>query len=193
MKNDKQLLRKLKCGDKKAFEAIYHHYADRVFSLVKSFHISTEDAQEIVQDVFLKIWEKRADIKENQSFKAYLLVIAKNMLLNKLKRKTYEVTFKHYIKKFSKNFDNSTEDYIIYDDLVAHANHLIDQMPNNRKHILLLKREQGLTNKEISEQLNISKRTVDNNLYKANKTLKSFLSKDVMLFIAIMGLSFYFK
>ncbi len=189
MKNELPLLQNLKCGDKKSFEVIYQHYADKVFFVAKSFHINNEDAKEIVQDVFLKVWEKRADIKEGQSFKAYLITIAKNMLLNKLKKKTHEATFKHYLKKFSDNFENTTENYIIYSDLESYANGFIESMPNKRKQILLLKREKGLSNKEIAMQLNISKRTVDNNLYKANKALKELISKDVVLLAAIMNLT----
>lgn len=190
MKNEHTLLLNLKCGDKKAFEIIYQHYADKVFYVAKSFHINSEDAKEIVQDVFLKVWEKRADIKEGQSFKAYLITIAKNMLLNKLKKKTHEATFKHYLKKFSNNFEDTTENYIIYSDLESYANNFIENMPNNRKQILLLKREKGLTNKEIAMQLNISKRTVDNNLYKANKALKELITKDVAFLVTVLGLTY---
>lgn len=176
----------LQSGSQAAFSSIFEKYSDNVYFTAKYFNLSDSDAKEIVQDVFLKLWEKRSDLKNGTSIKSYLVTIAKNMIINRLKRKAHEVTCMHYLKKYKNHFENTTEDYIIYSDLENHTESFIDSMPDQRKQILMLKRKEGLSSKEIAEKLGVSKRTVENNIYKADKQLKTYLKKSLQSFLIVL-------
>lgn len=139
--------------------------------------LSHEDAEGIVQDLFIIIWEKRKALRFELSFKAYLYTIAKRLVIKKVRRNAQQ---KGYLTALM----NSTIDY--YEDVtdVGHdQNELlqklkaqINNLPATRKEIFLLSKETGLTNDEIALQLNISKRTVENHLYRATKSLRKFLT-----------------
>ena len=134
--------------------------------------LSHEDAEGLIQDVFITIWEKRAYIKEELHFKSYLYTITKRLTIKRIRRLVLENQFQSDSENTSKEVNHETEDYIIFSDLMEHANVSIDKLPSERKQIFMLSKQHGLSNQEISEKLKISKRTVENQLYKANKTLR---------------------
>lgn len=131
-----------------------------------------EDAENLVQEVFLTIWEKRGEIKEEYNFQSYLYTITKRLTIKELRKQALERQFQIYSNTFLDEVSHQSEESIIFSDLVSEAYESINKLPSERKEIFLLSKEEGLSNQEIADKLQISKRTVENQLYRATKTLR---------------------
>lgn len=172
---EKELILLLKRGCNKAFRALFSNYHKKIYNLSRNMGLLHEDAEGIVQDVFLQIWENREKLNENFSFNALLFTITKRIIFKKIRKKIYAAAYKNYITHVHKNLNNNTEDEIIYSDLNKYVQNGINQLAPIRKEIFTLSKQQGLTNDGIAQKLNISKRTVENHLYRAIKQIKKFL------------------
>jgi RNA polymerase sigma-70 factor (ECF subfamily) len=172
LSDEQKTILALKKGKSWAFKSIFNEYHLKLYHFTKKMGLSHEDAEGVVQDVFITIWEKRTYIKEELHFKSYLYTITKRLTIKRIRRLVLENQFQVDTKISTKNITHQTEDYIIFSDLMEHASDSIDKLPAERKQIFMLSKQQELSNQEISEKLNISKRTVENQLYRANKTLR---------------------
>ena len=180
------VISRLNNGDRIAFNELFDSYGIKLFNFSLKYTHNKEDAEEIVQETFLKIWENRKEIREDLSFNAYIIKIARNLIFNKAKRRVREHAMKKYYAGFSQ-IDNSTENEIIYSDLNKFENKLIDTLPERRKEILMLKKS-GYTNNQIAEKLNISKSTVENSINKALKYLQNYFKNNELLVVALLSI-----
>lgn len=167
----------LKKGNQDAFQKIFEEYSKRIFVFAKGYLKSNEEAEEVVQEVFVKIWNVRASINTELSFKSYLFKISYNYIRELFLKKNLENAYKHEILDFAVDFDNRTEERLDYNSLLELVETLIDKLPPRQKEIILLKKKQGLPVKEIASVLNISHRTVEKHLSEALKSLKLELSE----------------
>lgn len=182
------LISGIKKGNQSDFKRLYDAYSTKIFKVSKQFGLRDEDAKEIVQEVFLRVWVKRARLQPNLSLHAYLLTITKNLLIKRYRKNTYELIYKRYLKVGNHFFSNNTEDDIIYSDLTNLTQGYIDELPLQQREIFLLSRKSNLSNKEIAEKLKISLRTVENQLYRATKKIKKQLQdEDVLFILALIG------
>lgn len=172
---DKKLLRKLKSGDKKAFETIYVKYSRILGFFLMGYLKSVDEIEEIIQEVFLKVWENKHSIDPRHNFKNYLFKISKHVFLNKLRRKAVEENYRSsFVANFSEE-DNSTEDSIIFSDYEDFYIKAVNNLPPKRKDIFLLSRKQGLTYEEIAKAMNISQKTVEKQMSEALRYLRAQL------------------
>ena len=159
-------------GDIFCFDAIYLEYNKKIYSFALSFLKNKEDSEGIVQEVFLTLWRKRAEIKMDQDIGAYLFTITYNTIRKHFRKLARE---RKHLKEFSINTiteDDSTSSRIEYSNLLEIAESAIEQLPSRQKTIYHLSMRDGLNNKEIAEKLKISTRTVENHLYRAKSQLK---------------------
>ena len=163
-----ELIRAFKKGDTKAFEKLFQKYHKKLYAFL--FHLlhSKEDAEEIVQETFIKIWEKREDFIEGYSFDSFLFTVAKNAFLNLNRKKVNRRVFEDHPDFLEETSRGETDGYIIFQETREIINTVINGLPPKRKEIFLLRRIEGLTRKEIAEKLGISVITVDNQLTKAS-------------------------
>ena len=176
MKNDlDEIVSRLNNGDKKAFGMLFLMYADKLAKFSKAFYTDDSDAEEIVQEVFLKIWVKRKEIKDPKTFNSYIYTIAKNLIYNNLKRKVYRTRYYSYLKSSFSFHTNPVEESLKLKELENAIRQIIKDLPSKRKEIFLLSRNEGLSNKEIAKKLNISLRTVETHIYLALKHIKKIL------------------
>ena len=173
------LVKKLKIGIPSAFDGLFELYATKVYRFAFSFLKSREDSEGVVQDTFLKIWEKRQTIDLNQSFKSWLFTIAYNNVMTKFREKLKEKKYREYIlTSASEHYDQ--EQVLLSDDLLDQVLKIVDKLPQRRKQIFLLRKEKNLTYKAISEKLGISLKTVENNINQSIKFIKSHIGTDVL-------------
>ncbi len=165
----------LKCGSRQAFNHLYELYADKVYFVSCRMHMQQEDAQEIVQEVFLTLWEQRASLNENLSLNAYLLTITRNKILTYQRKKAAQLFREISWQKNQPACSKNTEDGLLFKDMENHTLRFIENLSPRKKEIFLLSRRKGLSNDEIADHLNLSKRTVENNLYQAEKAIYQFL------------------
>lgn len=180
-KEERLLVLQLKEGNQASFKKLYGTYAPVLYGFSRKYLQSQEDAEEIVQEVFLRIWEKKDNIDENQSFSSYIIQAAKHRIFNGFRKKVNQqayLDFLIYADSPSKNF---TEQEVDYQDVKQKAEQAIESMPPKRQEIFRMSRELGLKNKEIAEKLQISIKTVENQMGQALKYLRDELSDYQML------------
>jgi RNA polymerase sigma-70 factor (ECF subfamily) len=181
-----RLLKELKKGDHAAFEEIFERYSKPLFQFSLSYLKSKEAAEDIVQEVFLKIWNNRQEIKTDTSFQSYLFTIALNAVrkyFNKLSRANelkHDILFDFSGKK--PEFDDRSD----YQFLLGKLDELISQMPEKRREVFIKKKIEEKSLKEISEELNITTKTVEYHITEAMKFLKEEFEK-----LQIQGLIFF--
>lgn len=175
--HDTIVVQGLKNSDFNSFDLLYKKYVKRLYCFALGYLKSHGDAEEMVQEVFLKVWEKRHTLDETRSFNSYLFTITKNSILNHFRKKANEESYVGYLKQNVKSMHTGTEENIIYSDLEMHLKNIINKLPDKRKEIFILSRELGYSNEKIAEVLNISKKTVENQITNALKYIQEHLTK----------------
>jgi RNA polymerase sigma-70 factor (family 1) len=168
---EQELIRLVKENDAKAFEKLYYKYVPRLSSFINYYFGKSISHEETIQDAFLKIWEKRTLLDESKSFNAYLIEIAKNLVYNNFRDKLQEEKYRqsHNARATSVN---DIEEYINHKELQEQIEKGMDGLPPMQKEIFIMSRQEGLSHDEIAQRLDISKRTVEHQIYRTLKTLK---------------------
>lgn len=189
VKSNTELVKLLKKGDMAAFDAIYNKYCHKLHEFVLMFLKQEEDAEEIVQEVFIKIWESGGKIDVYASFESFLFTIAYNATMSLLRKRVSETKSREYLKSLQQI--NSAEQVIgeiQFKELDNKVQSLLQQLTPRQKEIYLLSREDGLTHKEIAQKLNISESTVNNHLVTTIKYLKSHIDSSLAVNILFLCL-----
>lgn len=174
--DDKLLVIKLKQGDVLSFDDIFEKYHKKVYYFALSYLKNKEEAEDVVQEVFMNIWKYREQINEYYIFSKYLFKITYNSTC-KIFRK--QASDKRHLEEILKNMsveDDSTKIDIEFNNLVETTNHLINKLPFRQKNILMLSIKEQLSTEQIAEKLNISKKTVENHLAMARSSLRKSLA-----------------
>jgi|SRR5690606_13636329 len=171
---DRFLLMQLAKGNSWALESLMRRYESRIYRFVLKLLKSAELAEEITQDIFITLWESRAELENIDSLSAWLFTVSRNRAFNALK----DIAARHlreekYAMMAASEVDGEQE--ILYRDLQQAMAGFVDALPPKRKEIFRLKTEQGLTTEEISQQLNISPHTVKNQLSQSYLTLRRLM------------------
>ena len=178
---ERQLVIQLKDGNQASYKVLYDKYAPMLFAFSRKYLQTQEDAEEIVQEVFLRIWEKKENIDEYQSFSSYVIQAAKYRIYNGFRKKVNEQAYLDFLMYADDSSRNFTELDVNYHAVKKKAESAITAMPPKRQEIFRLSREDGLKNREIAERLQISIKTVENQMGLALKFLKDELSEYQML------------
>ncbi|MDD2306888.1 MAG: RNA polymerase sigma-70 factor [Prolixibacteraceae bacterium] len=187
VRDDKEYVECLKKDDFIAFDALFHKYSVNLYAFALSITRDSFAAEEVTQLVFLKVWEKREQIKEHLSFKSFLFSVAYHETISWLRKEKSEKMRIGEFVRMSGFQTSETENTVEFRNIESLANGLIQEMPEKRKEIFRLSREQGFSNKEIAEKLGISIKTVENQMTSALKYLREKLGKH-----DVLGLLFYF-
>ncbi|MDX9881781.1 MAG: RNA polymerase sigma-70 factor [Prolixibacteraceae bacterium] len=175
---DYRTVKNLREGDVKAFDDLFKKYSPRLYNFSVKYLKSDEEAEEVVQEVFLYIWEKRDGLKPDSSFNAYLFTIAHNIIKKHFIKKSRENTFKDaLIYEFLKQ-ENNLDQLIDYKFLLEKVESIIDVLPVRRKEIFIRRKYDGLPVRQIADELSISPNTVENQLATAQKQILSELKKE---------------
>ena len=162
----------LQSGDQRAYENLYSLFAPKILKTCMKMYLCQEDAEEVVQEVFLKVWEKREGLDDTLSFNAYLLAIMRSLIFKRSRKQALATAYQKYNIQFFIKGENSTEETILFEEIKTFSAKAIDALPKGQQEVFSLKYTEHLTSDEIAERLQLSKRTVENQLYKATKKLK---------------------
>lgn len=165
------------------FKQHYEALCSFVFGMVKDYDTS----EEIVQELFVNFWEKRNDIPDNVSIKAYLYRAARNRVLNQIKHIKIKEDFKLFNQEEMSNAEQNTDNQLETSELQKIIAQALNKLPPERKKIFLMSREEGLKYKEIADELNISIKTVENQMGKALSTLRNELSDYLPAIIIVIS------
>lgn len=185
MDKESQHICHLKQGNIHSFEYLYNLWSGKLYNFV--MRISKGDsylAEEIVQSVFVRIWENRQTLDPEKSFGAYLCTIAKNQLVNVYRHRMLEQLYQEKIKT-TIPVENTTEKEVDYHLLEEYIDSLIEQLPSARRKIFVLSRRNMLTNKEIATELNLSENTVESQLTKAISFMRNRINQHYGLSVSL--------
>lgn len=171
-------VKNLKQGDVKAFDDLYNKYAARLYNFSLKYLKSVEEAEEVVQEVFLYIWDKRDGLKPDNSFNAYVFTIAYNIIRKYFNKKSRENAYKDDLIYTFLQLENNLDKIIDYKFLLEKVELIINALPARRKEIFIKRKYDGLSVKQIAEELEISPNTVENQLASAQKQILNELQKE---------------
>ncbi len=185
--SDKELVIRLQKGNVDAFERLYENYSLRLYHFGMKYLKSDIEAEGLVQNVFAKVWEKRSSLKEELSFKSYIFTIAFNFIRKVFIKKSQ---LREYLQsgKGSDDIDIDTINQIEYQSLADYLNTIVIQLPKRRREVFIKSRIEDLSVKEIAKQMNISPKTVENQLASAIQFVRdNWQSKNLsaILFLAL--------
>jgi RNA polymerase sigma-70 factor (family 1) len=186
IENEALLVRNLSKGNLLAFNSLYKGYSGRLYRFALGYLKSEDEAEELVQEVFTIIWERHKALKEELSFKAFLFTIAFNIIRKHFRTKAY---LSEYFKTgINDNLDTGTSQKINYDSLYQFIIELVNKLPEKRKEIFIKSRFEGRSIREIADELNISHKTVENQLSNALKFIRTNLNREnipILLFFVL--------
>lgn len=184
---EQELIVLLRNNSPVAFQQLFDLYSQKLYHFSFSYLKSDSESEEIVQEVFLKIWEKRASLKTGKSFKSYLFTIAFNAIRKNFNKKMKEDKYKHELFEWITEEKPELESCIEFEALIQKLDLLIERLPEKRKEIFLRRKKEGKSISEIADEMGISPKTVKNQITEAmNYLKKSFDENDVS------SLLFYF-
>jgi len=183
---DKDLISRFKSGDMAAFKKIYDSFSKPLYRFALSYMKDSFEAEEIVQDVFLKLWEKRDEIDEQKSFKSYLYRITVNKIFNELKHRVVKRKYDQHLLNIDQVSEETPESSLQFQELNNKLEHILSKLPEQQRNIFIMSRWQGLSNAEIAQNLSLSARTVENQIYRAAKFIKLHLSNDYPIVILVI-------
>lgn len=176
---DQELVALLTKGDEQGFEHLYNRYWDRLLHFAYQKTGDRVEAENVVQDVFVSLWNRRETLNIKADISHYLVVSVKYRVIRIFEQqRTQRLNEQQSLSTFDV-LDNSTQEYLEFDELKQRLEKLICELPEKPALIFRLSREEGLSHKEIADQLNISERAVNDSLVKTKKSLsvnlRSFL------------------
>lgn len=168
-----------------------------MFTLGKRMTGSNQVAEDIVQEVFLKIWKKRKDLRLVSHFDKYLLRMVYNEILNLIQRKTKESQILNEISSYQQNINYEDVANTEYESKYLALKNAIEDLPTRQKLVFILSKEKGLKQEEIANELNISLKTVKSHMTQALNTLRLKFIQNKMsnidIIIVVLYLSFYLQ
>ncbi len=180
--SDQELVKEIKAGNMLAFDALYKKYCISLYKFVFSIIKSSDEAENIIQEVFLNLWLNRNNILKEESVKYYIFTIAYNSTISIIRKKIKESQFIEDLKNIQIHTQVSVESEIEYNELNEKLNEIINELPERQKEVFLLHKSEGLKYSEIAEKLNISVNTVENHMSRALKTIREKLGLLFFLF-----------
>lgn len=177
MENEQELVRALISGSKDAFTKLYVSYKGRLMYFCNRFLKDKEKSEDVIQDIFIQIWESRDKLNPELSFSGYVHTLSQNRILNILRQFDVHSRFVQGSIKKQITSTTGTEDAIIEKDLARILKEATENLSPKQKEVFRLSRIQGLTYKEIAELLQISVPTVQEHASLALKKIKEYLSQ----------------
>jgi RNA polymerase sigma-70 factor (ECF subfamily) len=181
-----RLIQALKAGSHKAFDGIYEMYAKRLYAYSLQFTKSSEDAEEIVQDVFVKLWTNREKIKQEDTLRSLLFIMTKRHLINAFHSKINEPVYEDFVDYKNELFVSDTGQNLEYEEFVQKLEKAIQQLPSTQQKVVNLSKIDQLSNKEIAERLSLSEQTIKNQLSIALKELRKTLVCSIWILYSLL-------
>ncbi|MFD2555251.1 RNA polymerase sigma factor [Sphingobacterium tabacisoli] len=183
-KNREELMifKELSLGSEKAFSVIYTHYSPKIFTFVDRILGFPDITDDLVQDIFIDLWQKRDYLKDIENPKAYLFRMASNKVLDYQKRLTTRKPILDFVISQQATMGSWSEERVLYKETLILLGQALNTLSPQKKVIYELSRNEGLSHDEIAEKLNIAKSTVANQLVSALKQIRHYLEKHMDFF-----------
>lgn len=189
--DDAQAARELKDGNIEALGYFYHLYHRQLYQFLFVYSRDHDLAEEMVQNTFVKVWEKRQQINTSQSARNWIYTMARHLQIDALRKTKYQER-EWNSRMFVSEEDHSTSDQLVYADYQRMVSAVLLKLPARNQQIFGLSRSSQLSNREIAAELNISVKAVEKQLSKTLQFLRTFLKAQQLLTFFIL-LNFFFQ
>jgi len=192
--SEKELLIRVAQSDEEAFTLLFHNFRGKLYSFILRLSGSPEIAEDAVQDVFLKLWTNRSSLTTVQHFSPYLFRMARNHVLNGLKRVAHESTIISFLSRQENKLTSDPEEKLREKEIREKLQDAVGQLAPQQRLVYTLSRVDGLSQEEIAEKLEISLSTVRNHLMQALKNIRKQLATTYphssIYFLVVIGTLF---
>ncbi len=178
-KTDRKIFYEIKKGNLVTFEKLFRKYYANLCNYAGKYLKDINKAEEVVQELFFKLWEKRDILDINVSLKSYLYRAVYNGCLQYLNHRAIEIKYENYYRKQDKVFDTDASEYINMQEINEIIDETLNSLPERCRNIFLLNRYDGLKYREIAKKLDLSIKTVEANMGKALKLFRKNLKNYV--------------
>jgi RNA polymerase sigma-70 factor (family 1) len=185
---DHHLVMLLQKGNVAAFDSLFEVYSQKLFGFALKYFKNETEAEELVQDVFVKVWENRQTLKSELSFKSYLFTIALNQIRKYFNKKATSLRYLESLQNDPELIESHAIQEDDYELTLRQINLIIEQMPPRRREIFTKSKLEGKNSKEIASELNISAGTVDNQVSEALRFIRTRLKSEnlALLLFAVL-------
>lgn len=188
--SEKELLQQMLAGDENGFVGLYEIYNRSIYNFILKYVSSIPLAEDLTQEVFIKIWENRSGLAAVQSFKAYLFITARNHTINSLKSVfRSEAAIGNLLSGFIQ-LRNSTEEDLLHKDYLLFLKKALNELPARSREIFKLCREEEKSYEEVARSLNISRNAVKNHMVHSMKVLSTSIKKEFGISLSLLIILF---
>jgi RNA polymerase sigma-70 factor (ECF subfamily) len=176
--NQEKVLAALINDSQTALAELFDHYYPRLYNFSKAFLKFDDGIDDILQEVFLKVWRSRKDIKSSITFKSYIFTITQHLLINELRSRLNNQKMRDRLAKIVIAEEYLSFQQVDYDELKRRIDQAVEVLPEKQKEIFKKSRIEGLSHKEIANELGVTTKTVEYHIGQAIRFLKERLSRD---------------
>jgi RNA polymerase sigma-70 factor (ECF subfamily) len=184
--NEHDELRSIAAGDEAAFARLFNHYRNKIYSIGLKLSRSVIVAEEIVQDVFVKIWVKRQALQEINDFESYLFIVVRNEVYQVLQRMARQRRHLYQAGKQIDTVHNDTEQTVYSREYISLLQQAISRLPPQQKLVYEMMKEQGLKREEVASRLRLNPETVKTHLAQATRNIRAFCHAHMDLYILLL-------
>ncbi|ERJ59370.1 RNA polymerase sigma factor [Sphingobacterium paucimobilis] len=184
---EKDFIEHLAKGANQAFQMLFEKYWSHVFSTVKKLVKSPELAEDIAQEIFVKVWHRREELSTISNIEAYLYTVSKNTTLDALRKKVLITENIDQLIHYFKDQALTPQQRLEYQELQQNIQQAIDTLPEKVKEVFVLSRFEGLSHEEISEKLNISITSSKTYIVRALKLIRAYMATNTDLPLLVMA------
>ena len=173
--NLEEVLLKLSNDDRYALEDLFNYYYPRLYNFSKAFLKLEDGIDDILQEVFVKIWQNRKNIRQSETFNSFIFTITRNLLLNELRSMLNDRKIKEKILERSVAEEYLLGEHLDFNELKTKIDELVMELPEKQRRVFVMSRVEGLGQKEIAMKLEISEKTVEYHISQSIKFIKGKL------------------
>lgn len=188
---ERLLLQQIADGREEAFAALVQKYWNNVYAQALTYLKSSHHAQDLVQDLFVKVWEKRATLPKVERFDAFLFIMARNAIISALRKKLAEPLSTDVIDVYQEH-SRMPDQMLSFKQLQQHFKTAIDLLPQQQKTAFLLSREEDLSYEAIAVQMNLSRETVKKHICRALNFLRNYMRIHANIQLSLFFLTLFF-
>ena len=174
---NRELMRGLARDDKEVIDSIYATYHKRIYAFAFSYLKLRETSLDVVHEVFIRLWEYRTKLDENENIEALIFTITRNTLFSVFRKRSSELKYLSHLAELQVNHSSDTEKQLDYQFLKEQVDQIVSCLPPKRQQVFLKSRKDGLSNKEIAKVYGISEKTVEDHITRALAYLRREMEK----------------
>ena len=188
--NDKILFEQVAVGDEQAFRSVFDRYWAQVYGTTVHLVKKTEEAKDLSQDIFIKLWENRAKLSDVENPSAYIYRMSRNLVIDYLRKNVFESSNINYLVSYFQTTDKTPQENVEYKELDNLLNNAVNSLSGKIKEVFVLSRYKGLTHQQIAKQLNISTVSSKTYIVRALQLIRKYMEKhsDAQILLMVMAI-----